>query len=134
MKNIIHITQTDLLTGAYPELAEIFSVTDEDRERGSIQDMYIDCDHVKLCGEPGRGSQQFVEYEHGENWYIIWRHEPDPGATEIFEWWAAGADGAAQIENTWADWDKVSTGVAYRGGSGYCYRLTAKKMISQKAA
>ena len=123
----------------YPELVEAFSfdaTTGEDADE-QLSDLWYDCDHVKLDGESGRGNHMFVDYKGKDTHYIIHYDADDAEAIELINWWLDGAEGdlignvgsKGSLENTWQDWDKVKTGVAYRGGSGYCYGLYAKELI-----
>lgn len=133
---IEHIDVWEL--GNYPELVEAFSIDlESDTDVGEqLTDLYYDCDHVKTHGEPGRGDHCFVDYKGEDTRYIIHLSDADDSeAVDLINWWLDGAEGdlvgsdEGQIDNNWNAWDTVKTGVAYRGGSGYCYALYAKELV-----
>lgn len=133
--------------GNYPALCEQLDVDPslENLDNGDndvaeqMQDYWYDCDHVKLHGEEGRGNHMFITCDVDDTKFIIHRDDDDDGeATKLIDWFLDGAEGDlignagsdGELKNTWYDWDKVQTGVAYRGGSGYCYGLYAKELIT----
>jgi hypothetical protein len=131
---IQHI-EVDEIPG-FPALAERFDVDlspDADYVRDQLSDLWYDCDHVKVGGEEGRGNHMFVTCDVDDIKFIIHYDMDDSDeAIALIDWWLDGAKGDLigknGMENTWSDWDKVQTGVAYRGGSGYCYGLYAKEL------
>lgn len=134
----LHISTYEISN--YPALCERLDVNPEleDRDTGSndideqMQDYWHDCDYVKLDGEKGRGNHQFIDCKVGDTRFIIHRFDDDGEATKLIDWWLNGAEGDLigndGLENTWYVWDTVHQGVAYRGGSGYCYGLYAKEL------
>lgn len=116
----------------YPALAQAFDIDVNEDVRDQLVDFWIDCDHVKVYGEEGRGNHMFVTHDVDDTKYIIHYDSDDSEAITLINWWLDGAEGNLigknGIENNWPDWDKVETGVAYRGGSGYCYGLYAKTL------
>jgi hypothetical protein len=128
MKKVHFITETELLYGANNYLKGIFQVDKKDRENGYI-DMWYDCDHVKIEGESGRGEAMFLKHENKHNIYIITLTEYESEVYDIIKWWLNGCENEIEINNNWNDWDTVKSGVAYRGGSGYCYALYAKELV-----
>ena len=136
-KNILHI-DIDEVAG-YPELLERLSVNaaDLDNEdfdlRSELSDIWHDCDYVKTHGELGRGNHMFFVVTEGDTTFIVHYDLDDSDeAISLIDWFLAGAEGDligdGGLENTWSDWDKVQSGIAYRGGSGYCYALYAKEL------
>lgn len=118
------ISQQDLLNGAEPELAEIFSVTDEARENGSLIDTWqSDPDRLKVNGH------EYLFTENGGA--VILYDDPsdldDPKMAEAMlkEFFTRKRmPHLTDIEeHSWDGWDKVKNGIAYRGGEGYGYRL-----------
>lgn len=136
----LHIDIDDI--PSYPELAEAFDLDlslDAESTRDQLTDIWYDCDHVKLHGEEGRGNHMFVTHDVNDTKFIIHWNVDDDEAIALIDWWLDGAEGDLVgnaglsrdqyvLENTWNDWNKVQTGVAYRGGSGYCYALYAKTL------
>lgn len=117
----------------YPALAEAFDIDVNEDVRDQLVDFWIDCDHVKVYGEEGRGDHRFVTHNVDDTKFIIHYDIDDPDeAIALIDWFLDGAEGDLigenGLENNWNDWDKVETGVAYRGGSGYCYGLYAKTL------
>lgn len=129
MKKIHYITELDLIFGSNNYLKNVFCVDSKDKENETISDLWYDCDHVKLEGEEGRGNFPFVKHENKGNIYIITLFEYESEFEEVIEWWLNGAENEVEINNNWDDWNTVKIGVAYRGGSGYCYALYAKELI-----
>lgn len=124
-------TENDVLYSNNNYLKGVFNVTPEDKEQGYIADLWYDCDHVKVDGEQGRGNVCFVVHENKSKMYVILErgdYETETDYINLIEWFLSGADGEIGIENNWNDWDNVQTGVAFRGGSGYCYALYAKTL------
>lgn len=128
MKKIHYITEMELIFGSNNYLKNIFSIDAKDKENESVSDLWYDCDHVKLYGEAGRGGFPFIKHENKGNIYIITPFEYDWDFEDVIEWWLKGSEGEISIRNNWDDWDTVQSGVAYRGGSGYCYALYAKEL------
>lgn len=128
-KEVVFLTEIELILGTNNKLKSVFNIDANDKENLSISDLWYDCDHVKYQGEEGRGNFPFVKYENKSKIYIISIHETDDETEEIINWWLQGCENECEIQNNWNDWDKVKTGVAYRGGSGYSYALYAKEMI-----
>lgn len=117
----------------YPALAEAFDIDVNEDVRDQLVDFWIDCDHVKVYGEEGRGDHRFVTHNVDDTKFIIHYDIDDSDeAIALIDWFLDGAEGDLigenGLENNWNDWDKVETGVAYRGGSGYCYGLYAKTL------
>lgn len=135
---IQHIDVDDI--GHYPELCERLNVNPdlENRDNGDnsideqMQDCWYDCDYVKLDGEDGRGNHQFIDVKTNDTRFIIHRDIDNDDAIAVIDWWLNGAEGDLigndGLGNTWYDWEAVKTGIAYRGGSGYCYGLYAKEL------
>jgi len=107
------------------------TISEEDEESGEITDLFIDCDHVKVAGENGRGDVMFTTFNIDETTYIIGYDEIDKHARKIIMWWLEGAEGDKDVDNNWKAWDTVKEGVAYRGGAGYYYDLFAKSLLSE---
>ena len=133
MMKVEHIT--DYEVAHYPQLMERLDVpADTEDVSEYLSDMWHDCDHVKSRGEDGRGNHMFFDVKTADTHFIIHYDDPDAEDVDLINWWLAGADGDLigrddnQLENNWNDWDKVKKGVAYRGGSGYCYGLYAKEL------
>jgi hypothetical protein len=128
MKKRIFLSESDVLFGNNSYLKNRLSVTKEDVENGYISDLWYDCDHVKINGESGRGDVCFITVENKSVIYIIGLYDFESEEEDVVNWWLDGAKDEIEINNTWDDWDKVKTGIAYRGGSGYCYSLYAKEL------
>lgn len=71
----------------------------------------------------------FIKHENKHNVYIITLTEYESEVYDIIKWWLNGCENEIEINNDWRAWDTVKSGVAYRGGSGYCYALYAKELI-----
>lgn len=128
-KEVVFLTEIELISGNNNILKSIFCIDAKDKENLSISDLWIDCDHVKYEGEQGRGNFPFVKHENKSKIYIISMWETDDETEEIINWWLQGCENECEIDNNWDDWDKVKTGVAYRGGSGYSYALYVKELL-----
>ena len=133
---IEHIT--DYEVEQIPALMERLGIENDSKDEdfdicSELSDYWFDCDYVKLNGEDGRGSQMFfiVKDVDGKD-YAVHYNDPDSETIALIDWFLNGADGDLigedGLENNWNDWDKVKRGVAYRGGSGYCYGLYAKEL------
>jgi len=124
-EKIEYITESDALFML--ELKERLDITEEDIDKGEIQDFFCcDPDYIKFRKCDGRGQTPFVIVTEGKTTYIITPYEIEPDEKEIVDWFLAGSENELDIENTWQDWKNVNQGIAYRGGSGYCYGLYAK--------
>lgn len=129
-KKIIYLTEFDVIFGSNNYLKNVFSIDKKDKENECITDLWYDCDHVKINGEGGRGDCMFTKHETTKNIYIITPYEYDFDFEDIIEWWLNGCENEVEINNNWHDWNKVKSGIAYRGGSGYSYSLYAKELIN----
>jgi hypothetical protein len=128
-KEVVFLSQIDLIECSNNKLKSVFCIDAKDRECGYIGDLFVDGDYVKMHGEEGRGNYNFVKYENKSKIYIITDFDFDEEVEEVINWWLNGCVNECEIQNNWNDWDKVKTGVAYRGGSGYAYSLYAKELI-----
>jgi len=124
-KTIQFISESEALFIA--ELQDRLDVTDEDKDNGYIQDLFAaDPDYIRFAKCEGRGQTPFIAVTENEVTYIITPAEIESDEEEIVNWWLEGAKNQINIENNWQDWQNVNQGIAYRGGSGYCYALYAK--------
>ena len=131
------ITSTELIHGIgltnkeYEYLDELFEIDEEFDELSLFEG---DPDYIKVMGEEGRGEIPFITVKIDDTEiYILCdllleQFECLDEATNILEWFIAGAENNIEIDNNWTEWDKVKKGIAYRGGSGYSYRLYAKEL------
>ena len=130
MKRLEFIDQHELLYSNLNKLKTTIGVTVEDIENGEIEGVWYDCDYIKIDGEKGRGDFPFFIIEFKTVVYFISMSEWNEETIELATWFWNGAVDEADIDNNWKTWDKVKTGVAYRGGSGYYYALYAKEMTN----
>ena len=125
LKKISFITESQALY--IEELQDRLSITEEDKDNGYIQDFFAcDPDYIKTRKTDGRGQVPFVVVSENETTYIITPDELDDIEVGLVKWFLDGAKGELEIENNWQSWQDVNTGIAYRGGRGYCYSLYAK--------
>lgn len=85
-----------------------------------------DLDYIKTEKDHIRGQVKFFDCKHNGDMYIITEKKLNKKELEILTWWLNGCQHELDIENTWNEWYEVNTGIAYRGGIGYCYSLHAK--------
>lgn len=94
-----------------------------------------DPDMIKVNGEIGYfcecGDKVFYYFDdcfeyNAEMILIAFFGAYRTGITLGGESWVSGydPDEVETIENGWNGWDVTETGIAYRGGAGYCYWLT----------
>jgi hypothetical protein len=127
-KPIEHIASYEVAFN--PELLERLAIEDRDEIDTEMSDYWFDCDYVKTHGEAGRGSVEFIIVETEDRKYVIYNGEPadDEDAEELVNWFLTGRPGEVEIDNTWAAWNDVEKGIAYRGGMGYAYALYAREV------
>ena len=128
METVI-LSQQDVVYGSNNYLKKIFSVDQRAKDCGEISDIWYDCDYIKTKTGEGRGQIEFVDIKLKSKRYVILRNM-DEGELEKREYDALihffSKDfnkHFVQNHRTWQDWEKESCGIAYRGGSGYCYAL-----------
>lgn len=128
-KKIVVLSEYEALFGSYNKLKHVLGVTKEDKEREEIM-CWCDCDHIKTHGEEGRGDTDFNTIDIGNVRYIITMFEIEDIEMEVLKWWQNSFENEIEIDNNWDEWNKVEKGIAYRGGSGYCYALYAMELSS----
>ena len=127
-KRVVILSEDEVLFGCFNKLKHSIGITKEDKNNESIIDFWIDCDHIKVNGERGRGNRCFNTFDIGNTKYIVSVYDLEADELEILKWWLNGCIDEIEINNNWTEWDNVKTGIAYRGGSGYCYSLYAMEL------
>lgn len=140
MKTLI-IDTDDLMTGnkltqsQYDYLNDLFEMDNEDFDVLTLFEG--DPDFIKINGEVGRGEIMFIDVKIEDvTIYILISNDYYDydwnNAVNILQWFIDGAKddliNNETLSNNWNDWNKVKSGVAYRGGSGYHYSLYAKSI------
>jgi hypothetical protein len=117
------ITEQDVLNSK--TLCKALNVSKSDIENNEISDFFIDCDHIKRDGEFGRGDFRFVTITKNKSTLlIVCQDEPDDKEIQMLNDYFNSKNFKAVNPNTWEKWDTIKTGIAYRGGAGYCYSLS----------
>ena len=125
MKKVEFITESEVLYGNNTWLKNRLSVDENDKDNGYIQDLFIDCDYLKYDNY----TTLFITVENKSKVYIISSSELEKEEMDTIEWFLKGATGDLCEDNSWKFWEEsVKTGVAFRGGGGYCYSIYAKEL------
>ena len=109
------LTEYDVLYDNNPEIAERLCVTEDDKEQGYIADIfYCDPDYINVDGL----KHPFIEIDG----YVVTPYEYDDNVNDAL---IAFLDNKFTVakERTWAEFFANPLAIAYRGGSGYTYRI-----------
>ena len=127
-KKIVILDQYQVLASNLTKLKNALSITKQNIEDGCLSsDHWLDCDYLKTGQNQGRGQILFFEMEFKSVWYIITYDENlsaehDTMLKRFFS--STYKDHYQPVEpSTWARWDEIQKGIAYRGGRGYAYGL-----------